>query len=399
MDGQLVQEKIAQAKTILQELDLDLWLLAGRETGEMPDPSFPLVVGTSVTWTGLFLISRTGEHLAIVGTGDVDNVRSTGAWPDTTGYVQGFRDEFLAVLDRLKPRQIALNYSTDNASADGITHGVFLLLQETLAGTLYANLFVSAEPIVARVRGRKSPTEVELIREAVCQTEAIFDRLGTILRPGMTEREISDYMHAQIHEVGLEATAWDYEYCPTVTAGPESPWGHVGPTAVGIAPGQLLHIDFGVKYRGYCADLQRTYYLLRPDETEAPAACQQMFGIVDSCIQDAAAALVPGMQGREIDAVAREIFAENGMTWDFAFGHQLGRYCHDGGATLGPAWERYGRRPFDPIEVGQVYTMEIGAKVPGFGVVSLEEDLVVTANGCEFISSPQRELRLVRLES
>ena len=76
--------------------------------------------------------------------------------------------------------------------------------------------------------------------------------------------------------------------------------------------------------------------------------------------------------------------------------HQLGRYCHDGGATLGPAWERYGRRPFDPIEVGQVYTMEIGAKVPGYGVVSLEEDLVVTADGCEFISTPQRELRLVR---
>ena len=122
-----------------------------------------------------------------------------------------------------------------------------------------------------------------------------------------------------------------------------------------------------------------------------------MLGIVDSCIQEAAAALRSGMQGREIDAVAREIFGENGLGWDFAFGHQLGRYCHDGGATLGPAWERYGRRPFDPIEVGQVYTMEIGAKVPGYGVVSLEEDLVVTESGCEFLSPPQRALRLVRL--
>ncbi len=399
MDGQLVGEKIAQAKAILEELDIDLWLLAGRETAELTDPSFPLVVGTSVTWTGLFLISRMGEHLAIVGTGDVDNVRSTGAWPEVTGYVQGFREPFLAALDRLGPRQIALNFSTDNASADGLTHGVFLLLREALEGTAHAECFISAEPIVARVRGRKSPAEVELIREAVRQTDAIFDRLGAILRSGMTEREISDFMHAQIREAGLEATAWDYEYCPTVTAGPESPWGHVGPTAIGIAPGQLLHIDFGVKYRGYCADLQRTFYLLRPGETAAPAACQEMFGIVDSCIQEAAAALRPGMQGREIDAVAREIFGEHGLGWDFAFGHQLGRSCHDGGATLGPAWERYGRRPFDPIEVGQVYTMEIGAKVPGYGVVSLEEDLVVTEAGCEFLSQPQRELRLVRLES
>lgn len=397
MPSQLVREKIAQAKQILQELDIDLWLLAGRETAEMPDPSFPLVVGTSVTWTSLFLISRTGEHLAIVGTGDVDNVLATGAWPDVVGYVQSFREEFLRALDRLKPRQIALNFSTDNVVADGITHGVFLLLQGALVGTPHADRFISAEPIVSKVRGRKSPAEVALVREAVRLTEGMFDRLATVLRPGMTERQISDFMHAQVREAGLEATAWAFEYCPIVTAGPDSPWGHVGPTDLGIQPGQLLHLDFGVKYQGYCSDLQRTFYLLRPDETAAPAECQRFFDIVDSSIQEAAVALKPGMQGREIDAIARENFAENGLTWDFSFGHQLGRYTHDGGAILGPAWERYGQRPFDPIEVGQVYTMEIGAKVPGYGVVSLEEDLVVTEDGCEFLSTPQRELILVRL--
>lgn len=397
MESQLTQEKIAQAKAILQELDLDLWLLAGRETGEMADPSFPLVVGTSVTWTSLFLISRTGEHLAIVGTGDVENVRSTGAWPEVIGYVQGFREELLRALDRLKPRQIALNYSLDNTAADGITHGVFLQLQGALAGTPHADRFISAEPIVSRVRGRKSPAEIALIREAVRLTEGMFDRLGAVLRPGMTEREISDFMHAQIREAGLEATAWAYEYCPIVTAGPHSPWGHVGPTDLGIQPGQLLHLDFGVKYRGYCSDLQRTFYLLRPGETAPPPECQRFFDIVDSCIQEAAAALKPGLQGREIDAVAREIFAENGLTWDFSFGHQMGRYAHDGGAALAPAWERYGQRPFDPIEVGQVYTLEIGAKVPGYGVVALEEDVVVTEEGCEFLSTAQRELILVRL--
>lgn len=397
MDGQLVREKIAQAKAILEELDIDLWMLVGRETAERPDPSFPLVVGTSVTWTSLFLISRTGEHLAIAGTGDTANIALGGAWTEAVGYVQSFREPLLAVLDRLAPRQIALNYSVDNESADGLTHGLFLLLEETLAGTPHDGKFISAEPIVTRLRGRKSATEVARIREAVRQTDAIFDRLAAALCPGMTEREISDYMHAQIIEAGLESTAWDFTYCPGITAGPESPWGHVGPTDIGIAPGQLLQIDFGVKYQGYCADLQRTYYLLRPDETEASPACRRMFDIVDSTIQEAAVALRPGMQGREIDAVARENFAEHGLTWDFSFGHQVGRSCHDGGASLAPAWERYGRRPFDPIEIGQVYAMEIGARVPGYGVVSLEENIVVTEQGCEFISEPQRELRLIRL--
>ncbi len=397
MDGQLVREKIAQAKAILEELDIDLWMLIGRETAERPDPSFPLVVGTSVTWTSLFLISRGGEQLAIAGTGDTANIAMGGAWTETVGYVQSFREPLLAALDRFTPRQIALNYSTDNDSADGITHGLFLLLQETLAGTPHAGKFISAEPIVTRVRGRKSATEIDRIREAVRQTDIIFDRLATVLHVGMTERAISDWMHAQITEAGLQGTAWDFTYCPGITAGPESPWGHVGPTDIGIAPGQLLQIDFGVKYQGYCADLQRTFYLLRPEETVAPAACQRMFGVVDGSIQEAAAALRPGMQGREIDAVARENFAENGLTWDFSFGHQVGRYCHDGGASLAPAWERYGCRPFDPIEVGQVYAMEIGARVPGYGVVSLEENIIVTETGGEFISEPQRELRLVRL--
>jgi Xaa-Pro aminopeptidase len=394
--SQLVQEKVAQAKEVLRELDIDLWLLAGRETGEMPDPSFPLVVGTSVTWTSLFLVSRTGENVAIVGTGDVENVKATGAWPDTIGYVQGFGDDLKQVLARLAPRQIALNYSTDNVVADGLAHGVFLQLEGALAGTPWAGRFISAEPIVARVRGRKSPAELARIREAVRLTEAMFDRLTAILRPGLTEREIGDFMHRQVEDAGLAGTAWTWEYCPTVSAGPASPWGHVGPTDIALAPGHLLRLDFGVKYEGYCSDLQRTWYLLRPGEDDAPAECKRAFALVDRCIQEGAAALRPGRQGREIDAIARAIFAEAGLGWDFAFGHQVGRYCHDGGAVLGPAWERYGQRPFDPIEAGQVYTLEIGARVEGYGACCLEEDVVVTADGAAFLCPPQRELILVR---
>lgn len=396
MAGDIVREKVDQAREVLAELDLDLWLLAGRETGEMADPSFPLVVGTSVTWTSLFSISRTGAHIAIVGTGDVENVKATGAWPRVIGYVQGFRDALLDALNELQPRQIALNYSTDNVVADGLTHGVFVLLEEALAGTPFAGRFISAEPVVSRVRGRKSPAELDRIREAVRLTEAMFDRLTAWLRPGVTEREIGDFMHRQVEEAGLAGTAWDWDYCPTVSAGPDSPVGHVGPTGIILQPGQLLRLDFGVKYEGYCSDLQRTWYLLRPDEDDAPAACKHSFALVDRCIQDGARALRPGRLGHEIDAVARTLFAEAGFGWDFAFGHQMGRYVHDGNAVLGPAWERYGQRPFDPIEVGQVYTLEIGTMVPGYGMCCLEEDVVVTPDGGEFLSTPQRELLLVR---
>lgn len=393
-DAPLLREKIAQAQAALAELDLDLWLLAGRESAEHPDPSFPLVVGTSVTWTSLFLIPRQGQPLAIVGTGDVENIRATGAWDDVIGYVQSFREPLRDALARLAPRQIALNYSTDNTAADGLTHGLYLLLRDALADTPWAGRFVSAEPVVARVRGRKSPAEIARIREAVRITEEIFDQLTAILRPGLTERQIADFLHGQLDARGLEP-AWARPYCPTVSAGPASPWGHVGPTEIALEPGHLLRIDFGVKYRGYCSDMQRTWYLLRPGEADAPAECRRIFDIVDTAIQDGAAALRPGVTGREVDAVAREIFAEQGLGWDFAFGHQMGRHCHDGGALLGPAWERYGQRPFDPVEVGHIYTLEIGTRLPAYGPLCLEDDVVVTADGCEFLGTPQRALILV----
>jgi Xaa-Pro dipeptidase len=79
-----------------------------------------------------------------------------------------------------------------------------------------------------------------------------------------------------------------------------------------------------------------------------------------------------------------------------ALGHQVGRVAHDGGALLGPKWERYGRSPMMPIEKDQVYTLELGVDVEGRGYLGLEDIVVVvTDTGVRWLSDRQTSLHLL----
>jgi Xaa-Pro aminopeptidase len=114
-------------------------------------------------------------------------------------------------------------------------------------------------------------------------------------------------------------------------------------------------------------------------------------------IEAARKAIRPGVPGQSVDAVARTLITGAGyLEFPHALGHQVGRYAHDGTAILGPAWEKYARRPFVPIEAGMVFTIEPRLTVPGYGIATVEEMVVVTPTGAEFLSGPQTDLILAR---
>lgn len=391
----LVHEKLDQAVEILREQDVDLWLTFVRETSLTNDPCLELIAGTYSAWTGAFIVSTTGERVAIVGRFDAPSVEQVGGY-EVIGYDESIKPALVETIERLGPRSIALNYSRSDPAADGLTHGLWLELEETFAGTPFADRFRSSEAIVNALRGRKSSGEVERIREAVRETEEIFDLVTASLRPDLSELEVADLMHGEIARRGL-GYAWGRDHCPAVNAGPEKEVGHAPPGELRTRPGELLHVDFGVSRDAYTSDLQRVWYILDEGETGPPVEVQRAWDALWASIDAGVAALRPGVAGWEVDAAARTSLVDAGYPEPMhALGHQLGRAAHDGGTTLAPRWDRYGAAPDGIVEVGNVFTVEYGAAVPGRGYIGLEEDLVVTADGVEWLSTPQRELWLVQ---
>ena len=390
----LVQEKVDQAIGILREKNIDAWLTFVRETSAGGDPVLPLIYGHELTWQSALILTSSGERFAIVGNFEAEAARRTGAYTTVIGYNESLRRSLLHTLERIYPAKIAINYSVNDVHADGLSHGMYLLLTEYFEDTPWEQRLISAEGIISALRGRKTATEIERIRGAVETTLKIFDSTFDYVQAGMTEQQISDYMHAQMEAAGV-GPAWDYEQCPGVSAGPQSPVGHLGPSLVRIEGSQILHIDFGVQQDGYCSDIQRVAYYLSAGETSAPEPVQRGFDTILRAVHETVQAMKPGMLGREVDTIARGIVTAAGYpAYKYATGHQLGRLAHDGAGILGPEWERYGNTPNMALEPGQVYTVEPGLEVPGYGYIGLEEDVLITEAGAEFIGQPQMELIL-----
>lgn len=387
----LVKAKIEQAIDILNELDIDLWVIFCRESGMMADPSLSLVVGDHVVWQSAFFIAKNGETVALVGNYDVPNFERAGRFSKVLSYVEDCGKEIRRIVAKFDPNRLALNFSKNDVSADGLPHGMYLLFMEYLKETAYAERIISAEEIMSRLRGRKIPEELRLISAAAFMAADCWTQSLKEMKTGMTEKQIAGIIDANIKKLG---GANSFE--SIVNAGTKSIPGHGHPTDAVLEPGDLLHVDLGAMIDDFCSDIQRVAYFKEANETSPPAVLTRAFNKVKEVIDETSKLYKPGRKGYTIDAVARKMLREDGYKeYQHALGHQIGRSVHDGAAIVGPRWKRYGSTPEIPLEQGNVFTVEFGIELEGIGYVGLEEDLAVTENGGKFLCPRQTELTVL----
>ncbi|QKY18996.1 aminopeptidase P family protein [Halolamina sp. CBA1230] len=380
MDAALVSEKVDQARAAVADSDADAWVIFCRETTETREPSLPYVLGFDVVWPTAVVIGPE-ESTVILGRHDAPTAEDLGVH-EVRPYDESIREDLRDTISRMDADRLALNFDRDDPVADGLSHGLFLKLDDLLPD----REFVSASGVVADVRGIKSETEHRRIETAADTTLDLLHDAAAEWTPETTEAELADFLHERMREAGYDS-AWSWEYCPTVHAGGDAEVGHTLPGDRTVPEGELLHVDFGVVRNEYAADLQRVWVRGEPADGLVEA-----FEDVRAAIDAGRDVLEPGVVGHRVDARARaELVARDRDLFDHALGHQVGRTAHDGGTLLGPEWDRYGEAVEGEVRPGEVYTLELGLDTE-LGYVGQEEMVRVTEDGTEFVVEPQTDL-------
>jgi Xaa-Pro aminopeptidase len=247
---------------------------------------------------------------------------------------------------------------------------------EKLVGAVGGEL-VPAEGIIEKLRRVKDPGEIDLLARAAEIADQAFSRIVKEIRPGMTEAAVAARLDFHLREISTEVPSFD-----TICAsGPNSSLPHAGVTTRVIEEGDLLKMDFGAIWKGYCSDITRTVVVGKASEK-----AQEIYGIVLEAQRKALEGIKAGLTGKEVDSMARDLIASRGYGDRFGhgLGHGIGLEVHET-PRLSQKWE-------EPLEAGAVVTVEPGIYLPGWGGIRIEDDVVIEEGGSRNLTGATKEL-------
>ena len=279
--------------------------------------------------------------------------------------------------------------------ADGLTTGLLDYLEECLPS--YKDRFISSEGLIISLFSRKMPIEIKALRKAVEITQKIVTEAfsSKVVKPGeTTEMDIANYMRKRGEQLGV------VESCLSIVVGPMR--GHGGPSERVIQRGDILRADVCFQYNGYNSDIQRTAYILKKGEKEAPDFVKKYWQDCKDANMAALGVIKPGVMAIESDNAGRTLLVSRGYAeHPFGSGHPIGGQIHDIGPLPAPDWpERYGSMSFFPYEQGMTLAIEPAVivndeRLGGEVNIGLEEDILVTKDGYEVLGSLQEVLWVI----
>ena len=385
----VVMDKYAQVAQVLKEKNIGLWLLMGRETVDICDPGLRLVLPSNIMGVSAFFFTPEGGKKALVRRQDVSGVEANGVFDRVVGYGDDFDDLLQQMIAEIDPNVIDINVDLYDAMTDGLTTGLYLRLMQNLKGTPYAER-ISYGQAIRSIRGRKCAGEIELQRQVLKLLNQVCAELQEKVHVGTTEEDVYDYCQAFMKEHGMVGS-WENSCCPLVHAGARSNQGLVHPGKNPIRPGDTFHLRFGAKRNGYATDFQRTWYVFAEGEKEVPQEVQHAFDTIRNVIETLRTTIRPGIEGRQVDEIARRMMEKAGFAYSRGSGHAVGMALHDGCFQLCPDSRVLGDLPARKLETDNVFTLEFFCDT-SHGVVAMEEMIRLTENGGEYVYLPQTEL-------
>lgn len=256
---------------------------------------------------------------------------------------------------------------------DEVTVSGFAALQEAMAGVT----FVPQGKIVEKLRVIKDAGEIELIRKACVIADKAFEYMLGVLKPGMTELDVRLELENALYRNGAEKLAFD----TIIASGPNGALPHAIPGNRKLENGDMITMDFGARYGGYCSDTTRTVALGSLDAEKL-----KVYETVLEAQLRALDAIKPGAACREVDHVARAYI--NGQGFEGRFGHGLG---HSLGLDVHED-PRFSTTSDAVLEEGIVITDEPGIYIPGAYGCRIEDTVLVTKDGVERLTTSSKEL-------
>lgn len=325
-----------------------------------------------------YLSGFTGSNGAVLATPDralfiTDGRYATQAKQQCLGFEIVVAPSSGAFLEAVAEQARGLGAAELAVEAEFVTLAAAEALREKLEGVTLK----PAKELALPLRRVKDAGEIAAIREACALADRTFEYLLTLLKPGVTERAIAADMEYFMKKQGSEREAFD----TIVVSGANSALPHGRPSDKPLAPGDFITFDFGARIRRYPSDLTRTVVLGTATDRQ-----REVYQTVLDAQLAAIAAIKPGADGKAIDSLARDLITARGYGERFShgLGHGLGLHIHDHVA--------FSQRSELKLEPGMVLTVEPGIYLEGWGGVRIEDDVLVTDEGCEILTHAPKHL-------